>query len=323
MGQDLAGFRIDALQYCAWTRDVFQEMRAGRLDAVHVTVAYHEEFAEVVHRLKNWDHLFRQHGDLILRGSTGSDVRKARATGRTAVFFGFQNPAPIGSDLGMLAICHRLGVRFMQLTYNLQSLCGAGWQETEDSGLTRFGAHVIDEMNRLGMIIDLSHAGARTTREAIETSARPVAITHANPRMSRDTARNVAEHELRALAARGGMLGLSLYPHHLPDGPECSLTQFCEMAARAAEIVGPENLGIGSDLCQGQPDSVVQWMRDGRWSPTASDAVFPRQPEWFRTNRDWDGITQGLLVHGFSGPEVDGIMGGNWVRFWEQAMVPA
>ena len=315
--------RIDALQYCAWSEEIFRQWREGGVDAVHVTVAYHEDFAETVHRLKEWDARFRAHPDLIFPGRTGWDVARAQATGRTAVFFGTQNPAPVGADLGMVAILHRLGIRFMQLTYNLQSLCGSGWQETEDSGLTRFGREVLAEMNRLGMIADLSHAGARTTLEAIDASDRPVAVTHANPRSWRATDRNVPDDVMRALAGTGGMLGFSLYPHHLADGSDCTLAAFCEMAARTAEIMGPERLGIGSDLCQGQPDAVVRWMRDGRWTRQTSDAVFPAQPAWFRDNRDWDGIAAGLRSAGFSEDETAGIMGANWARFWAEGMEPA
>lgn len=314
--------RIDALQYCNWSETVFRQMRDGRVDAVHATVAYHEDFAEVVHRLKEWADRFREHADLIIPGRTGVDVRKARATGRTAIFFGFQNPAPIGADLGMLEICHQLGIRFMQLTYNLQSLCGAGWQEPEDTGLTKFGREVVAEMNRLGMIVDLSHAGARTTLETIEASGRPVAVTHANPRSFRATNRNVPDEVISALAETGGMLGFSLYPHHLSEGGATTLNAFCRMVAETAEITGPERLGIGSDLCQGQPDNVVQWMRDGRWTREKSGAAFPPQPAWFQDNRDWDGIADGLRAVGFSADEVGGILGENWLAFWEAAMVP-
>ncbi|MEO1490719.1 MAG: membrane dipeptidase [Pseudomonadota bacterium] len=318
-----SGFRVDALQYCDWSRGIFEDWRAGGLDAVHVTIAYHESFLEMVTRIEDWLVRFRDHSDLIFQGLSGSDIRKARATGRTAVFFGTQNPAPLESDLGRVEICHRLGVRVMQLTYNLQSLCGAGWQETEDSGLTRFGREVVAEMNRLGMVVDLSHAGARTAMDAIETSARPVAVTHANPRSWRETGRNVPDDVIRALGETGGMLGLSLYPHHLAEGSDCTLQAFCDMAARVADLIGAHNLGIGSDLCQGQPDSVVQWMRDGRWTHQRSDAVFPDQPSWFRTNRDWDGIEAGLRAAGFSAPEATGIMGENWLRFLETSLQPS
>ncbi len=319
----MTGHRIDALQYCRWSRAIFEDWRAGGLDAVHVTVAYHENFAEMEARISDWLGHFRTHGDLIFQGLSGGDIRKARATGRTAVFFGTQNPGPLESDLDRVEICHRLGLRVMQLTYNLQSLCGAGWQETEDAGLTRFGGEVVREMNRLGMIIDLSHAGARTTLDAIAASERPIAVTHANPRSWRETDRNVPDAVIRGLGESGGMLGLSLYPHHLAEGSACTLQDFCDMAARTADMIGPQNLGLGSDLCQGQPDTVVQWMRDGRWTRARSDAVFPAQPGWFRTNRDWDGIEAGLRAAGFSVSEAAGVMGENWLRFLETGLRPA
>ncbi|MEL6479649.1 MAG: membrane dipeptidase, partial [Pseudomonadota bacterium] len=242
---------------------------------------------------------------------------------RTAIFFGAQTPQVIENDLGLLEVLHRLGLRFMQLTYNTQSLLGAGWQEAEDRGLTAMGREVVAEMNRLGMLIDLSHAGERTALEAIAASTRPVCVTHANPRHARETGRNVSDTLLRALAETGGMLGLSLYPHHLPEGSDCTLEGFGVMAAQAADVIGAERLGIGSDLCQGQPDQVVQWMRTGRWSFATSAATFPPQPAWFRDNRAWDGLAQGLRQAGFSAAETDGILGGNWHRFWQTGLSPA
>ena len=319
----MRGHRVDALQYCAWSRKIFEEMRAGGLDAVHATIAYHENFAGVVDNLKAWNRLLAENADLVFLGSSATDIRKARATGRTAVFFGFQNPAPVEMDLGMLEFYHKLGVRFMQLTYNLQSSCGAGWQEPEDGALTLFGHEVIAEMNRLGMVVDLSHAGERTTLDAIAHSSRPIAVTHANPREFRETNRNVSREVIEALRDTGGMLGLSLYPHHLPSGSETKLTQFSEMAVSVAEMLGEARLGIGSDLCQGQPDSVVRWMRDGSWTRRTSDAVFPAQPGWFRSNHDWDGIAEGLRAAGLSQSAVDGVMGENWLNYLEEALQPA
>ena len=314
--------RIDALQYCAWSDQIFRQMREGGLDAVHVTLAYHETFRETVDRITDWHRLFRAHHDLILPGLGIGDIATARATGRTAIFFGAQTPQVIGNDIGLLQILHQLGLRVMQLTYNTQSLLGTGWQEAEDTGLTRMGREVIAEMNRLGLIIDLSHAGERTTLDAIEASARPVCITHANPRFARDTGRNVTDRVLRALAETGGMLGLSLYPHHLPDGPDCTLDSFCRMTARTAEILGPQALGIGSDLCQGQPDTVVEWMRTGRWTHRRDGATFPPQPSWFQSNRDWDGI-ETALARVFSAEETAGLLGENWYRFWQTEMTQA
>ena len=172
---------IDCLQYSNWSREVFTQMREGGLNAVHVTIAYHETFREMVLRIEDWNERFMRFGDLIMHGRSAADIDAAIETNRTAVFFGFQNPSPIEDDIGLIEIVHSLGVRFMQLSYNNQSLLATGCYEAEDPGITRFGRQAIAEMNRVGLVIDMSHSAERSTLEAIELSARPITITHANP----------------------------------------------------------------------------------------------------------------------------------------------
>ena len=125
------------------------------------------------------------------------------------------------------------------------------------------------------------------------------------------------------------MLGFSLYPHHLKDGSNCTLESFTQMIMETAERYGVENIGIGSDLCQDQPDSVVTWMRVGRWSKemdygegSASAPGFPPDPTWFQGNLDFGNIRVGLGAVGFSSDDVDQIMGGNWLRFYDQSFGP-
>ncbi len=312
---------IDGLQYCNWSEAIFRQMREGGVDAVHATIAYHEDFRETVERMIDWKRCFEQHGDLIMHGRRAVDLEAARASGRTAIYFGVQTPAPIEDDIGLIEILAELGLCFMQLTYNNQSLLGAGCTEAEDAGITRMGREVIAEMNRVGMVIDMSHSAERTTLDAIAISRRPISITHANPSSWHAVARNKSDRVLRALAESGGMLGFSLYPLHLAGGSDCTLAAFCEMAARTAELIGPEHLGIGSDLCQDQPDSVVEWMRNGRWTKGAANiglgkAAFPPQPGWFRDNRDLARLRTGLGAAGFSTGDCDGLLGGNWARFF-------
>ncbi|GFE62972.1 membrane dipeptidase [Litoreibacter roseus] len=321
---------IDNLQYANWSEKIFRQMREGGVDAVHVTIAYHESFREAVLNLEAWNTWFEQYPNLIFRGLTGKDVQRAQETGRTAIFFGFQNPSPIEDDIGLVEVFHQLGVRFMQLTYNNQSLLATGCYEEDDTGLTRFGKQVVTEMNRVGMVIDMSHSANRSTLEAIDHSTRPIAITHANPAWWHGALRNKSDEVLRALTTSGGMLGFSLYPHHLKDGSSCTLTSFCTMIAEAAERYGTDALGIGSDLCQDQPDSVVSWMRNGRWSKVtdfgegSADAPgFPDMPGWFRDNRDFGQIAAGLQDVGFTAAEVAAIMGDNWQRFYDASFGPA
>ncbi|MFD0916955.1 membrane dipeptidase [Pseudahrensia aquimaris] len=323
-------YRIDNLQYANWSEKIFHQMREGRVDAVHVTIAYHETFREMVLNLEAWNTWFERHNDLIMPGRTGEDVRIAREAGKTAIFFGFQNPSPIEDDIGLIEICHQLGARFMQLSYNNQSLLATGCYEAEDPGITRFGKQAIAEMNRVGLVIDMSHSADRSTLDAIDLSARPIAITHANPHWWHAALRNKKDEVLKALTTRGGMLGFSLYPHHLKDGGDCTLESFCQMIAESASRYGAQNLGIGTDLCQDQPDSIVTWMRNGRWSKetdfgegSAAAPGFPPMPSWFEDNRDFDAIEVGLKAVGFSSDEVAGIMGNNWLRFYDANFGPA
>ena len=326
VARDLRGMdppaRIDALQFVKPSRSVFEAMRTGAVDAVHMTVSYHEGFRETVAALSEWNRLFADHGDLIMRGTSAGDVVKARDSGRTAIFFGAQNPAPMEDDLGLIESLHQLGLRFMQLSYNNQSLLCSGCYEAEDTGLTNMGREAVAEMNRVGLVIDMSHSGDRSRREAIEASARPIAITHANPADWHDVRRNVRPETMRALAARDGMLGFSLYPLHLAGGSDCTLEAFTAMVAETAEALGTAFIGIGSDLCQGQPDSALAWMRDGRWKKARSGAAFPPQPAFFQSNADFHTLAEGLAARGFDVSEIAAILGGNWHRFFAGSFEP-
>lgn len=321
---------VDAVQYANWSERIFRQMREGGVDAVHVTVTYHETFRETVQNLTKWARHFEAFPDLIFPGRAGADIDLARQTGRTAIFFGAQNPSCIEDDIGLVEILHRLGLRFMQLTYNNQSLLASGCYEASDSGLTRMGREVVAEMNRVGMVVDMSHSGERSTLEAIEHSTRPIAITHANPAAWHPARRNKSETVLRALAETGGMIGFSTYPHHLRGGSDCTLQDFCDAVVRTADMIGHDKVGIGSDLCQDQPNSVVEWMRSGRWTKrvdfgegSAENPGFPAMPHWFRDNRDFGNIAAGLRVAGLSQSSVAAVMGGNWYRFFNESFGPA
>ena len=320
---------IDALQYNNWSEEVFQQINWGGISAIHVTICYHEDFQEMVQNVIDWNRRFEDYSALIFQGRTASDVLKARKEGRTAIFFGFQNCSPIEDNIGLVEVCHQLGVRFMQLTYNNQSLLGTGCYEENDPGITRMGKQVIKEMNRVGLVVDMSHSAERSTLEAIEISERPIAITHANPTFWHPALRNKSDEVLRALGESGGMLGFSVYPHHLKDGSNCTLESFCTMIADTVDLMGINSIGIGTDLCQNQPDSVVEWMRNGTWTNdrdygegSASFAGFPDQPEWFRDNRDFANIESGLLSKGFSNEDVELVMGKNWLNFFEASFEP-
>ena len=317
-------FKIDNLQYCNWSRKVFEINREAKLDAVHVTIVYHENYDEFLNEVKKWHKLFDENSDLIFHGSNYKDIEKAQLEKKTAIFFGFQNCSPIEDDIRLVEKIHNLGCRFMQLTYNNQSLLATGCYEKNDSGVTNFGREVIKEMNRVGIVIDMSHSAEKSTLDAIDISEKPIAITHANPSFWHAAKRNKSKDLLKALSDNGGMLGLSLYPHHLKDNSNCSLESFCEMVARTSEVIGVKNLGIGSDLCLNQPDEIVEWMRNGTWSKgknygegSKNKPGFPVQPDWFQDARGFFNLETGLKKVGFSEIEIDGILGNNWYNFYK------
>ena len=321
---NIPSFRIDNLQYCNWSKEIFQINREAKLDAIHVTIAYHEDFNEVKKNVDVWNKHFKDFGDLIFHGKTFKDIEKANKERKTAIFFGFQNCSPIEDDISLVEEVHKMGIRFMQLTYNNQSLLATGCYEENDSGVTRMGKEVIKEMNRVGIVVDMSHSAEKSTLDAIDASSKPIAITHANPSFWFTAKRNKSNEVLKALAESGGMLGLSLYPHHLKDISNCTLESFCEMAAKTAELMSVKHIGIGSDLCIGHPNSVVEWMRNGTWTKTkdfgegsSNNPNFPKQPKWFEDARGFKNLEQGLKKVGFQETEVNDILGNNWYNFYQ------
>jgi microsomal dipeptidase-like Zn-dependent dipeptidase len=160
---------VDGLQYVNWNRALLEEARDGGVNAIHVTIAYWENTRETLANIGDWHRLFREYNDLITPVRTASDVVDAGRQNKVGIIFGFQNCSPIEDDLRLVQVFHELGVRIMQLSYNNQSLLATGCYESDDPGITRFGKEVIREMNRVGMLIDMSHSAERSTLEAIDS----------------------------------------------------------------------------------------------------------------------------------------------------------
>ena len=226
----------------------------------------------------------------------------------------------------MVEILHQLGVRIMQLTYNNQSLLATGCYEEKDGGVTRFGKQVIKEMNRVGMVIDMSHSAEKSTLETIELSERPIAITHANPSFFHTALRNKSDAVIRAIGDSEGMLGFSMYPFHLKNGSDCTLEEFCQMIGQTVEIIGIDRVGIGSDLCLNWDYKVLEWMRSGRWTTgvdhgegSAEKPAWPDQPSWFSGTKDLSIVAKGLEEQGFSDDNIAKVMGENWLSFFEKS----
>ena len=310
------------------TRQYFQEWADGGVTLAHVTVATWENARAALDTITRWHRVFRDHSDMVVPAESAADVRCAKQAGKTAVVLGFQNTSPFETDLSLVEVFHRLGIRFAQCTYNVQNHLGGSCYDAVDSGLTRFGKFVLGEMNRLGMVMDVSHVGERTTLDCIEHSAAPIVATHANPSFYFEHRRNKSEEVLRQLASRGGVIGLATYPALCP--PATTRKQWCEMVARTVDVMGVDHVAIGTDYAAGWTTEDAMTINMWRWSfePDygAHSKAHPGRdpmPQWWPSPAAFSGITEGLLEHGLGEDEVGKIMGGNWMRIIETGFGPS
>jgi microsomal dipeptidase-like Zn-dependent dipeptidase len=323
---------IDGLSMPASERRWLEDWRAAELACVNTCVAVWENAGEALAVLGKWRLLVEQCSDIVAVAKSAADIHEIAASGRTAILFSFQNTAPVEHDIDLFGAFRQQGVCIMQLTYNLQNYIGCGYWEEKDTGISsRFGAKAIEEMNRTGILIDLSHCGERTTLDAIEMSAKPVAITHANPREYVESAvypsgRLKATEALRALSARKGVIGLTPNRNMTKRGAATTLEEFGDMIAWAADRFGIDTIAIGSDYCPGHPREIRTWWRYARWSRESAPAqemkIAPHEgwSDWMSTQAGMHNIAAELERRGFSSGEVDRVMGGNWLRLFEQTI---
>jgi microsomal dipeptidase-like Zn-dependent dipeptidase len=317
---------VDGLMMPVPERKWFEEWRDARLGCVNTTVAVWENASETMAVLGRWRIVLEQNSDLVAAAASVAEIERIAASGRTAIVLGFQNTAPVEHNIDLFATFRQLGVCIMQLTYNLQNYIGCGYWEAKDTGISsRFGRNAIEEMNKLGIVIDLSHCGERTTLEAIEMSTRPVAITHANPREYVGTpvygaGRLKTTEAIEALAKKGGVLGLTPNRNMTRNGAATTLEEFGDMVAWTIDRIGVDAVGIGTDYCPGHPRSVRTWWRYARWSRESAPAeqmkIAPHEgwSEWMRNPSGIHNIVAELDRRGFSQRDVDKIMGGNLLR---------
>ena len=311
---------IDGLEISKWSRNVFENMRKGGLSAVNATVAVIENFIKTMENIAWWHKALEENNDLICQIRTVADIKSAKEANRTGIIFGFQNLSPIEDDLDRLAVFHQLGVRVMQVTYMEANFAGQGCLERIDTGLTNFGIEAVEEMNRLGILIDLSHVGYHTTMETIEVSKKPVAFTHANPKSICDHPRNKPDEALKAVAQKGGVIGATIFPAFLPSGNKSTMKDYVDVIEHLVELVGIDHVGVGTDFTEGQPREWFDWILTGKSKKgPALELNHPLvNPEGIQHAGDFPNITAALFARGFAPTDIQKIIGLNFMRLFEE-----
>jgi microsomal dipeptidase-like Zn-dependent dipeptidase len=323
---------IDCLQSSKWERAHFKDWQAGGLSCVHITLSIWENARETLTVIGQWNRLFEQNSDLVALARSVEEIDAINKAGKVAVIFGFQNSSPLEDDIELVEIFHQLGVRIIQLTYNIQNNVAAGCWEDVDPGVSKvFGRNVIREMNRVGMLVDLSHTGPKSCLDAIELSEKPVAFTHANPAEFVGTdielkRRTKTTEAVKLMAERGGVIGLSMYPKMTKGGSNSTLESFCDMVMWTADLVGIDAIGFGTDYYDGHPVSMIKWWRAGRFareSPVPIKGGLSEWPAWFKNPSHFQTVIEALRSRGLSEADLAKIAHGNWRRLFAQTFLPS
>jgi membrane dipeptidase len=254
---------IDGLVISKWSRAVFADMRKGGLTAANCTCSIWEGFVDTMHNIAQWKRWFADNADLISPVRTTADIRRAKAEGKTGIILGSQgsqNTSALEDQTGYVSLFKDLDVGVMQITYNTQNLAGAGCYEPRDTGLSGFGREVVTEMNRVGVLCDLSHVGAVTSRDVILASNRPVACTHILPAALKAHPRNKSDEEIRFIADHGGFVGVTMFPPFLARGNEATVKDYIAAIDYVIRIAGEDNVGIGTDFTQDQDDAFFEYL---------------------------------------------------------------
>lgn len=317
---------IDGLSISNWESDaVFRRLRAGNITAINATVATWENFLQTMAHLSAWMRRFRERDD-ILQVKETADIYAVKEQGKTGIILSFQNASPIENELDRLGLFLALGVRVIQLTYHETNLLGSGCWERTDGGLSNFGLDAVREMNRLGIVIDLSHVGPKTTMDAIEMSEQPVAITHANARSFCNHPRNKEEDALKLLAEKGGVVGATSYAHFLPKGFDSTVEDFVDAIDDMVERVGIDHVAIGTDSTHDQPLEFWHYIgsqQGTKFPSTFADGSVPYtelsfQPKGIDSPAEFPNLAEALVNRGYSAEDITRLLGGNWMNLFER-----
>ncbi len=322
---------IDCTCPLAAQKEYLDNYQAGGVTAVAATVGYGmANIGTLDFTMKNigkWLAQFREEGSNIVQVTCVDDLYKAKEERKLGVIFHFQGTTPFEDDINTVELYHRLGVRICQLCYNDKDLVGCGCAVENDTGLTEYGGQVINEMNRLGIVVDCAHTGHNTSMDAIAVSKSPVIISHGNARSVCNNKRNCEDDLIKAIAKNGGVIGFNGFPAFVVDKPRPTLDDLLDHVDHMAEIAGPENICVGIDYFEYQAgvvddDTALQiydfLIASGSWAKEEYPPPPWYWPEGIEMPEKLENLTIGLHQRGYSEDEIKGILGKNVMRVFEE-----
>ncbi|WP_018150073.1 dipeptidase [Leeia oryzae] len=305
---------IDGLIIAKWGREVFEDMRRGGLTAANCTVSVWDGFQGTVNNIANMKKMIGENSDLLTLVRSTDDILESKQANKTGIILGFQNSHAFEDNLGYIEAFWDMGVRVSQLCYNTQNLIGTGCYE-RDGGLSGYGREVIAEMNRVGMMVDLSHVGSKTSEEAILESKKPVCYSHCAPLGLKEHPRNKSDEELKFIADHGGFIGVTMFPPFLKRGIEATIDDYVEAMDYIINIVGEDCVGFGTDFTQGYDKGFFDWLTHdkGRYRRLTSFGKI-KNPEGIETIGETPNLAIAMEKAGWGERKIRKVLGENWLR---------
>lgn len=310
------------------------DIRASGMTAMNFTVgsvgSYANDFDETIKNIAYWDREIAAHPDLLMKVTHGAQLDEAKRAGRLGIVYGFQDTTMYGENLDRFDEFHDFGVRVVQLTYNRRNLMGDGCLEPGNAGLSKLGRAMVEKMNERGVLPDLSHCGQRTTREGIEASKKPVAITHSGcVALASDMPRNKRDEELRLLAERGGVIGIYIMPYLRSSG-QVMADDVIKHIDYAVKICGEDHVGIGTDGSTSAVDvtpefkkqfaeQIAERQKRGISAPGERADSFTFAPD-LNMPRRFEKIAWLLSQRGYGDARIEKILGGNFARLFREVI---
>ena len=314
---------FDAVNRAVINEQFFENVRAGNIAVLGRTILVSDPqvfspfgFEESLRLVAELHDLAAHHSDKMLIVRSVDDIELARSTGRVGIYVYFQSPEPLARYPWRLRLFYELGLRVLQMTYNDRELTGDGCAEANDGGLSKYGRALIKHCNELGIAVDASHCGDRTTMETIEASETPVLLTHGNSRVICPKPRCKTDEQVKACASRGGIIGVQAFPPFMNDGSHPpTLEDVLDHVDHYAELVGTEHIGLGLDLVTGHERDDFQLlgydpqMYQGAWVEGVQQTV-----SGLSDLGELPHLTEGLVKRGYSDDDIKNILGANYVR---------
>jgi membrane dipeptidase len=305
---------VDSLNASIMSDEYFKKLQKGGVTATNYTIAMMHNMSETVKRILDMQDLVAGESETVVLATSVEDIARAKLEGKTAIMLGFQNIQPLENDLRPLKLYHYLGVRIIQLSYHFRNAAADGGGERMDSGLSLFGISLVKEMNRLGIVVDLAHVGKQSVLEAADTSEDPVIASHSNPRALVDAYQNKMDEEIKAIAEKGGIIGVTAFPRLVSKDPDkCTLDDLLDCIDYIVKLVGANHVGVGLDLAEGWADYPPT-----RMSLMKIDKRIYTWPRGIETVTDFPNITKGLVGRGYSDTEIRKILGENFLRVFKK-----